>query len=163
MRSASILLSPIPLVDLTSHPPPFAPIASGVILKGETKMYRFTNSLTVNKCRKRTMATVLITFSILLMMCAMSQAAPTLPPGNTVQQWNNIAEDTVVSSGAFQAEGFIYMGYVSAAVYDAVVSIEGGYQPYGSPIPADSGTSTDAAVVEAAYRTLLYYFPRRWG
>ena len=32
---------------------------------------------------------------------------PALP--NTVQQWNKIAEDTVVGSGAFQGEGEVYM------------------------------------------------------
>ena len=32
---------------------------------------------------------------------------------NAVEQWNKIAEDTVVTSGAFQNEGLIYMGYVS--------------------------------------------------
>jgi hypothetical protein len=82
----------------------------------------------------------------------------TLPPGNTVQQWNKIAEDTVVGSGAFQPEGYIYMAYVSAAVYDAVVAIEGRFEPYGPPIPAPPGASADCAVVEAAYRTLRYYF-----
>jgi len=86
-------------------------------------------------------------------------AAAALPPGNAAQQWDQIAEDTVVGSGAFQAEGFIYMGYVSAAVYDAVVSIEGGYEPYAAVIPAAPGASADAAAVEAAYRTLIYYFP----
>src|SRR4029453_11971375 len=83
----------------------------------------------------------------------------TLPPGNTVQQWNKIAEDTVVGSGAFQPEGVVYMAYVSAAVYDAVVAIEGGFEPYGPPIPAPPGASVDAAVVEAAYRPLWAYFP----
>src|SRR6185369_11957793 len=122
-------------------------------------MYTFKNSLIVDEYRKRTTSTLLITFAILLMMCAISQASPTLPPGNTVQQWNTIAEDTVVGSGAFQAEGFIYMGYVSAAVYDAVVSIEGGYASHGSALTAEPGASTDAAVVEAAYRALVNYFP----
>jgi VCPO second helical-bundle domain len=85
-------------------------------------------------------------------------ASATLPPGNTVQQWNKIAEDTVVGSGAFQPEGYVYMAYVSAAVYDAVVAIEGGFEPYGPPIPAPPGASVDCAVVEAGYRTLRYYF-----
>ena len=85
-------------------------------------------------------------------------SAITLPPGNTVQQWNKIAEDTVVGSGAFQAEGFIYMAYVSAAVYDATVAIEGGFEPYGPPITAQPGASVDCAIIEASYRTLLYYF-----
>jgi hypothetical protein len=87
------------------------------------------------------------------------RAAPAvLPPGNTVQQWNKIAEDTVVGSGAFQPEGFLYMAYVTAAVYDAVVAIEGGFEPYGPAITAPPGASVDCAVVEAAYRTLRYYF-----
>src|SRR4029453_16627652 len=86
-------------------------------------------------------------------------AAAALPPGNTVAQWNKIAEDTVVGSGAFQGEGYIYMAYVSAAVYDAVVAIDGGFAPYGPAITAPAGASIDAAVVEAPYRTLATYFP----
>jgi hypothetical protein len=85
-------------------------------------------------------------------------AAAALPPGNSVAQWNKIAEDTVVGSGAFQSEGFIYMAYASTAVYNAVVAIEGGYEPVDSTITAPAGASVDCAVVEAAYRTLHYYF-----
>jgi hypothetical protein len=90
-------------------------------------------------------------------------AAAALPPGNTAAQWNKIAEDTVVGSGAFQAEGFIYMGYVSAAAYDAVVAIDGGFAPYGPAVMAPAGASSDAAVVEAAYRVLVNYFPAQAG
>jgi hypothetical protein len=86
-------------------------------------------------------------------------AAAALPPGNTVAQWNQITEDTVMGVTPFADEGFIYMGYVSAAIYDAVVAIEGGFEPYGPGIDAPAGASVDAAVVEAAYRTLWAYFP----
>jgi hypothetical protein len=86
-------------------------------------------------------------------------AAAALPPGNTVEQWNTIAENTVVGSGAFQNEGLIYMAYESAAVYDAVVAINGRYKPYGHRIKGSAKASTDAAVVEAAYQTLVNYFP----
>jgi hypothetical protein len=85
-------------------------------------------------------------------------AAAALPPGNTVAQWNKIAEDTVVASGAFQSEGYIYMAYASTAVYNAVVAIEGGYEPLDSTIGAPPGASVDCAIVEASYRTLRYYF-----
>ena len=88
---------------------------------------------------KRTIPTLSIALAIVMLTYPMSMAAWALPPGNTVQQWNTIAENTVVGSGAFQAEGFIYMGYVSSAMYDAVVSIEGGYKPYSSAIP-DAGS-----------------------
>ena len=78
---------------------------------------------------------------------------------NTVAAWNKIAEDAVVNSTNFQNEGLIYMAYISAAVYDAVVAIEGGYAPYRDGVSGRPGASVDAAVIEAAYRTLAYYLP----
>src|SRR5881396_1764070 len=108
---------------------------------------------------KKTILPLLIALAFVLM----PNASATLPPGDTVQQWNKIAEDTVVGSGTFQPEGFIYMAYPSAAVYDAVVAIEGGFEPYGPAITAPEGASVDAAIVEAGYRTLVYYFPLQAG
>jgi hypothetical protein len=116
------------------------------------------NSLTHFK--KKSLLPLLIAPALLALV---SPASATLPPGNTVVQWNTIAENTVVSSGAFQGEGYIYMAYASAAVYDAVVAIEGGFQPYGPSITAPPGASVDCAVIEAAYRTLVNYFPSQAG
>lgn len=123
-------------------------------------MYGFNNSLIafVAVSCKRAVRTLSLPLAIIVATCV-PKAGATLPPGNTVQQWNTIAENTVVASEAFQAEGFIYMAYVSAAVHDAIVSIEGGYEPYSSAIPGYPGASTDAAAVEAAYQTLVTYFP----
>src|SRR3954468_12429122 len=99
--------------------------------------------------------------ALLLLMVATHVAAPVThaATANTVVEWNRIAEDAVIRSGAFQSEGFLYMGYVAAAVYDAVVATEGRYTPYGAGVTAPSAASTDAAVIEAAYRTLIHYFP----
>jgi hypothetical protein len=74
-------------------------------------------------------------------------SAAALPSRNAAQQWNKIAEDTVVGSGAFQGEGFVYMAYVSMAMDRAVNPGE------------RQGQSPDAAVTEAAYRVLVHYFP----
>jgi hypothetical protein len=59
----------------------------------------------------RVRARVLWVVAIALMAMAVAASAGTirnaaaaLPPGNTVAQWNKIAEDTVVGSGAFQSE-----------------------------------------------------------
>ncbi len=93
---------------------------------------------------------------------------------NTVQQWNRIAEDAVVAlppngAGAIQNEGLLYMGYESAAVYDAVVAIQGGYRPYAyrsrtvAERSAAAAASVDAAIIEAAYQTLRSYFPAQAG
>jgi VCPO second helical-bundle domain len=107
----------------------------------------------------RVVALAIVALSVAASAGTTRNAAAALPPGNTVAQWNKVAEDTVVGSGAFQTEGFIYMAYASAAVYDAVVAIEGGFEPYGPAITAPAGASVDAAAVEAAYRTLVNYFP----
>jgi hypothetical protein len=108
--------------------------------------------------KRRAVVITVLVLALALPTGATRGVAAALPPGNTVAQWDKIAEDTVVGSGAFQPEGFIYMAYVSTAVYNAVVAIEGGYQPLHSTIIAPAGASVDCAVVEAAYRTLRYYF-----
>lgn len=109
---------------------------------------------------------VLVAAAVLLVGLAAGtarDAAAALPPGNSVEQWDQIAENTVVGSGAFQNEGYLYMAYESSAVYDAVVSIEGGYQPLEPAFRASKNASPDAAVVEAAYRTLRHYFPAAYA
>jgi hypothetical protein len=113
----------------------------------------------------RILALTALALSFALVGGTARNAAATLPSGNTVQQWDEIAANTVVASGAFGNEGLQYMAYVSAAIYDAVTSIEGGYQPYGPTIAGAAGASSDAAVVEAACATLEHYFltPRAAG
>lgn len=74
-------------------------------------------------------------------------ARTALPPGNTAQQWDTIAEDTVVGSGTFQNEGLIYMAYVTNAMYRAISPGE------------RKGQDPDAALIEAAYTILSHYFP----
>ena len=82
-----------------------------------------------------------------------------LPAGNAAEQWNQIAEDTVVTSGAFQNERLVYMAYATAAMYDAVAGLQGRYTPLEPPFRVYRKASPDAAVVEAGYRTLVNYFP----
>jgi hypothetical protein len=74
-------------------------------------------------------------------------AKAVLPPGSTVSQWDKIAEDTVVGSGAFQNESFIYMAYATQAMYEAISPGE------------RKGQSADAAVIGAASTVLTHYFP----
>jgi hypothetical protein len=80
-----------------------------------------------------------------------------LPAGNAAQQWDQIAQDAVLSKVPFQIEGFIYMAYVNGAVYDAVTSVEGGYQPLIGRVAAAPGASAGAAIAAAAHDTLVYY------
>jgi PAP2 superfamily len=87
-----------------------------------------------------------------------ARAAPAGP--QSVITWNTIALRTVVTVGGQPpAPAFVYAAYVQAAVYNAVVAIEGGYQPYNSQIAAQPGASVDTAVAAAAHGVLVYYFP----
>jgi hypothetical protein len=66
--------------------------------------------------------------------------------------WNKIAPHPPSAE-------FVYGAYVQAAVYNAMVVIEGGYQPYRSNILTCPGAFVDSGVVRAAYHVLVCYFP----
>src|SRR6266581_1732530 len=91
-------------------------------------------------------AALLVTLAVVA-GASVRDARAVLPSGDAVQQWDKIAEDTVVGSGAFQNEGLLYMAYVSNAMYRSIAPGE------------RQGQSADAAVVEAAYTTLSHFFP----
>ena len=76
--------------------------------------------------------------------------------------WNAIAVQTVRLGAQYNVQGLIYMGYVQAAVYDAVTKIEGRYAPYDD-FAAPAGVnlrraSPDAATAAAAYAMLTSAF-----
>jgi hypothetical protein len=60
----------------------------------------------------------------------------------------------------FPGEAAVYMGIVHVAIYDAVVAIEGGYQPYAPTSAAPANTSPEAAIAAAAYDTLTGLQPQ---
>ena len=64
--------------------------------------------------RRHRQATAMVSVAVAIVVAILAagqvrDAKAVLPPGNTVAQWDRIAEDTAVGSGAFQIEGFIYM------------------------------------------------------
>src|SRR4051794_21152302 len=103
----------------------------------------------MDRRRANQMKLRLLVAAVVACVAAPAANAVTLPPGNAAQQWNKIAEDTIVGSGAFQGESFVYLAYVSAAMDGAVNPGE------------RRGQSPDAAVAEAAYDVLVHYFPSR--
>jgi hypothetical protein len=92
---------------------------------------------------------------------APSQADPTVAADPAViTEWNAIAARTIFTENAtpIPASG-LYFGFVSIAMYDAVVTIEGGYEPYAEQPRAHANASPEVAAATAAYRVLSYYFP----
>ena len=86
-----------------------------------------------------------------------SRAAPA--PADSVLAWNVISVDATLTAGTFQIEGLIHNSYVQAAVYDAVVAIEGGYRPYVGHLRGPRSASVDAAVATAAHTVLVTRYP----
>jgi hypothetical protein len=79
---------------------------------------------------------------------------------NVVTDWNRIASSTIVANGGKpSATSSVWFAYTSIAVYDAVNSVERGFQPFYYRARASRNASAEAAAVAAAHRVLVNYFP----
>jgi hypothetical protein len=77
-----------------------------------------------------------------------------------ISEWNAIAVTTLVGDTTKQpVEDILYVGFVQAAVYNAVVGVEGRYAPYRFHAHAPRGASVQAAAVAAAHQVLVTYVP----
>jgi hypothetical protein len=84
---------------------------------------------------------------------------PAGPPDTYVTDWDAIGSQAVSSAALTPPEGHLIFAYVAIAVYDSVMAVEGGYQPFAVDVDAPQGTSADAAVAAAAHRVLVHYLP----
>ena len=80
-------------------------------------------------------------------------AAQDIP--NAVLQWNAIVQQAIHNASAPRSAGTsqILHATVMLAVYDAAVSVEGGYRPFTSAVSSHPGADVRAAVATAAYVT----------
>jgi hypothetical protein len=107
------------------------------------------------------------------MMPLLAGSASASPPGSNAAatvalQWNAYALAAVRAAkvvdppgtaprAIYQTEGLLYMSYVQAAVYDAATKIGHRYAPYHQFSVGAGNASIDAAVIAAAYNTLVHY------
>lgn len=95
-----------------------------------------------------------------LIIAALTLAGLTATPtvrADAVLAWNEIMQATVASGNAnIQARSG---AIAQLAVFEAVNSIIGDYQPYLGTIAAPEGASPDAAAVAAAHRVLVLLYP----
>jgi hypothetical protein len=81
---------------------------------------------------------------------------------DAVLTWNTYTVNAVRASQPikFQTDGMVYMSYVQAAVYDAVVRLDGRYRPYHDfAFTPATGASVRAAVAAASQTALDNYLP----
>jgi hypothetical protein len=89
-------------------------------------------------------------------------AHPEGPPGDpgVVLHWNEIAWRTIGVEGAKPPPvAQLYLGLVSTAVYNAVVTVEGGGEPTLQQPQAGRRASSDVAAATAAHDVLSHFFP----
>jgi hypothetical protein len=92
--------------------------------------------------------------------CALAPAARAAAPPTSVIAWNAIAQRAAVTvAGQLPPQASVSMAYPQAAVYDAVVAIDGHMAPYGPALRPRRHASVDAAVATAAHDVLVHNFP----
>jgi hypothetical protein len=79
-------------------------------------------------------------------------------PGNAVTDWNEIAQNAIIV-GRPVGSAVVLEGIVQAAIYDATVAIEGGYEPFVASPSVSRPASTAAAVAAAARGVLVVRVP----
>jgi hypothetical protein len=108
----------------------------------------------------RPVIAALVTAALVLSAAPSRAAQPSAADASVVAEWNSIAVRTIFTENATPVPtSGLYFGFVSLAVHDAVVAIEGRYEPYiWQPRPRGRA-SVEAAVTTAAHDVLRHYFP----
>ena len=102
----------------------------------------------------------LITFAAGTATAAATPSAGPAGDPTVITDWNAIAVATLSADMTKQpVEDILYTAFAQAAVYNAVVGIEGRYAPYRFRAHAPRGASAQAAVVAAAHEILVTYVP----
>src|SRR5215469_5866693 len=108
----------------------------------------------------------------LLRVCLVAFLSHEAIAQNPVVEWDAIAATTIITNGATasnvtktapgavtQGGSSLYLAFVHLAIYNAVNAIHPRYQPYLYSLNAPRGASQEAAVIAAAHRILVNYFP----
>lgn len=103
---------------------------------------------------------------VLYLMAGISRAnemAAKAPPpsgsADVITEWNLIATGMLGEAKVFPFVGARAMAMTHVAMFDAVNSIEGRYNPYKAKVNAPAGSSPEAAAAAAAHAVLVKEFP----
>jgi hypothetical protein len=105
-------------------------------------------------------AAALLVISLAAGTATAATTASTAGDPTVISDWNALAVTTLVGDTTkTPVDAILYMAFVHGAVYDAVVGVEGRYEPYRFHAHAPRGTSAQAAAVAAAHKVLVTYSP----
>ena len=86
---------------------------------------------------------------------------------SVILEWHQIGVDTLTADSLttpprkLPVEGYLYLAFMHAAVFNAVNGVRGRYEGYRFDSEAPSRTSARAAAVAAAHRVLVHYSPEQ--
>jgi hypothetical protein len=86
---------------------------------------------------------------------------------SVIWEWHQIGVDTMTADSLtvpprkLPVEGYLYLAFMHAAVFNAVNGVRGRYESYRFDGEAPSRTSARAAAVAAAHRVLVHYSPQQ--
>ncbi|MCY1145516.1 vanadium-dependent haloperoxidase [Actinoplanes sp. Pm04-4] len=93
-----------------------------------------------------------------------AEAAAPVETASVVADWNAVAVSTLTGDTAkVVPENVMYLGFVHAAIYDAVVGLRPRYEPYRRHGHAPRGASATAAAAAAGHKILETYSPYAQG
>jgi hypothetical protein len=112
--------------------------------------------------RRRGFAAAILGAALLTTSLGTVGASASPPPAAdpaAISFWNDIAVKVItVDAGKANAEGFLWLGFTQAAVYNAVVGITRDYKLYKWHAHARKHASPQAAAAAAAFGVLMEYF-----
>jgi hypothetical protein len=106
-----------------------------------------------------TLPVAAIAAAALISASMLPAAAQSEAPAQAVLDWNVNALKAIGTAGQPPTSANLTLGMVHGAMYDAVISIVGGYEPYLGAVEAPDGASPEAAAAAAAHGLLLALFP----
>ena len=110
----------------------------------------------MKKTQGRTMSRTLGLACVLVITSLIFGSA--IARADVVLDWNAIAVDTAIQNGTNPFTQARDAAIVQLAVFEAVNSITGDYQPYLGTVVAPPGASAEAAAAQAAHDVLVTYF-----
>jgi hypothetical protein len=121
-------------------------------------------SPTARRWLRRAVPTLLLSTALLTATGASgAEPVPGADPA-VITTWNTIAMNTIADpvasggAGKMNAEGLVWISFVQAAMYNAVVGITREYDLYKWDVQGPETASTEAAAAVAAHRVLMTYF-----
>src|SRR2546423_15227176 len=102
---------------------------------------------------------LVIALSAAISAAAQKHVTESAASPQVVLDWTATAVAATIAAGKSQPESGLYVGLTQAAVYDAVIAVDGGFHPYLIVPGVPPGSSDEAAAAAAAYGVLVGYFP----